>query len=51
MFDATNLASPDDPHMVRVVITLVDKSHLKEEWTLSAKGKETSHIFDLKKKA
>jgi len=51
MFDVTNMSSPDDAHMTALVITWVAKNHLKEVWTLREKGNETTHVFDLKKKA
>ncbi len=40
--DATNLASPDDPHMHGLVITFNDKDHFTQEWTLRANGKDTA---------
>ncbi len=41
--DATNLASPDDPHMHGLVITFNDKDHFTQDWTLRANGKDAPH--------
>lgn len=41
--DATNLASPADPHMHKMVLTLVDKDHFNEQWFFSINGKDTDH--------
>jgi hypothetical protein len=49
--DATNLASPDTPHMQRVVFTFVDANHHTEEWHFAAPGKEMIEKFDLQKKS
>ena len=49
--DAMNLASPDTPHMQKLVLTLVDDNHHTEEWTFSANGKEHKEIFDLHRKS
>ncbi len=49
--DATNLASPDAPHMHRMVLTLVDENHHTEEWTFMDHGKEHSEMFDLHRKS
>jgi len=49
--DATNLPSPDAPHMHRMVLTLIDENHHTEEWTFVDHGKEHKEIFDLRRKS
>lgn len=49
--DATNLASPDAPHMHRVVFSFIDASHHTEEWHFAVGGKEMVETFDLQKKS
>jgi hypothetical protein len=36
--------------MVGLVLTLVDKDHLKQEWTYSNKGKTSTDLFEFKRK-
>jgi hypothetical protein len=48
--DATNLASPDEMHMVRLVVTFDDADHLTQEWTERAKGKDNTAAFQLTRK-
>ncbi len=38
--DATNMKSPDDPHISRVRFDLQDKNHVTQVWGWSDKGKE-----------
>jgi len=38
--DATNLASPADGHMHKMVLTLRDKDHFSEQWFFSQGGKD-----------
>ena len=45
--DATNLATPDDGHMQRVVFTVIDANHHTEDWTFADHGKEMKEFFDL----
>src|SRR5215831_7020207 len=42
--DATNLASPDDGHMHKMVLTLIDDNHHTEEWTYVNHGKEMKEV-------
>jgi len=49
--DATNLASPDAPHMHKMVLTLIDENHHTEEWTFVDHGKEHKELFDLRRKS
>ena len=38
--DATNLSSPDAGHMRNLVVTLVDKDHLTQQWSWHEKSKD-----------
>lgn len=38
--DATNITSPDDARMQKLVLTFRDKDQFTQEWTLRAKGKD-----------
>jgi hypothetical protein len=50
--DATNLASPDAPHMKQVVFNLIDATHHTEEWHFATgTGKDMVETFDLQKKS
>ena len=49
--DATNLASPDAPHMVGLKITLVDGNHHWEDWTFLANGETRTTRFEFHRKA
>ena len=51
MMDATNLASPKDPHMSKLVVMFKDADHFSQEWTMSQDGK-TAHVakFDFERK-
>lgn len=49
--DATNLASPDDGHMHKLVVTFQDKDHFTQEWTWWEKSKEAgTHVFQFERK-
>lgn len=51
MFDATNLASNNDAHMRKLVITWTDKDHINAAWTMSKDGKDgETGIFKLTRK-
>ena len=50
-FDATNLASPDDGHMQKMILTILDENHHTEEWVFADHGKEHKMVFDLHRKA
>lgn len=43
--DATNLATPADPHMHKVIFTVQDNDHFTQEWVLSKEGKEMPMAF------
>jgi hypothetical protein len=49
--DATNLASPTAPHMVRVRFTFVNANHHTEDWTFMANGQKTTRRFDFHRKS
>ena len=48
--DATNLASPDDGHMTRLVLSMTDANHHTEEWIYSDHGKQEKEVFQLWRK-
>ena len=48
--DATNLASPDDGHMTRLVLSMPDTNHHTEEWIYSDHGKQEKEVFQLWRK-
>jgi len=41
----TGLRSPEEGHMVRLVLMMVDKDHLTQEWTFEQNGKAQSDVF------
>lgn len=41
--DGTNLASPADAHMHKMVLTFQDKDHYSETWSFYKDGKEMMH--------
>jgi hypothetical protein len=47
--DATNLKSPSDGHMHGLRLTPEDDTHLTQEWTWRAEGKDTPHVFRLER--
>ena len=49
--DATNLASPDAPHMKSVTFNFIDENHHTEEWRFAMQGKEMVERFDLQRKS
>ena len=48
--DATNIASPEQMRMSRLVMTFPDSDHLIEEWTAKAGDKEHVGKFNLTRK-
>lgn len=49
--DATNLASPADGHMRKLVLKIQDKDHFTEQWFFSQGGKDNQHgVFQLTRK-
>jgi len=49
--DATNLSSPDAPHMVGLKITFLNANHHYEDWTFFQKGQKSTSRFDLHRKS
>lgn len=47
---ATNLKSPDDGHMVGLVVRLQDKDHFTQTWTFQEKGKKQTEKFTFTRK-
>jgi hypothetical protein len=43
--DATNLKSKKDAHINGLTITIKDKDHIFQEWSMVGKGKETRETF------
>lgn len=48
--DATNLPSPDAPHMVGLTLKLLDANHHIQTWTFAMNGKPQSEEFDYRRK-
>ncbi len=48
--DATNLATPDAPHMDHVKFTIIDADHHIEEWSYLDNGKIATGRFDFRRK-
>ena len=49
--DGTNIASPDDGHMRKLVLMIQDKDHFTEQWFFAQKGKDDDHgIFQFTRK-
>jgi hypothetical protein len=48
--DATNLPSPDAPHMVGLTLKILDANHHIQTWTFLADRKTESENFDLRRK-
>jgi hypothetical protein len=49
--DATNLPTPDAPHMVGLKVTFVDANHHIEDWTYLQDGKKSTSRFEFHRKA
>jgi hypothetical protein len=47
---ATNLASPEDMHMHRMVLQIDDADHFSETWTMRAKGQDIKQTFSFTRK-
>lgn len=50
LISVSGLKSPDAGHMTGLVLTLVDKDHLKQEWTYWNKGKSATDAFEFFRK-
>lgn len=46
----TGMKTPDEGHMVGLVLTLYDKDHLTQEWKYQDKGKTSAELFQFKRK-
>ena len=46
----TGLKTPDDDHMVGLVLTLSDKDHLTQEWKYQSKGKISGNLIQFTRK-
>jgi len=49
LVDATNLSSPNAPHMRKLVLSFPDKDHLTHEWTLRASGQDKTEVFSFER--
>ncbi len=47
--DATNLKTKNDPHMNRLVISIMDENHFSQEWFMSGGGSENSVVFQFER--
>jgi len=47
--DATNLSSPDAPHMHHLVISMPDANHHTEQWTFLDHGKEMTETLSMQR--
>ena len=50
LVSVSGLKSPDAGHMVGLVLTLVDKDHLKQDWTYTDKGKTSTDSFEFRRR-
>ncbi len=49
--DATNLSSPADGHMERLVVSFDDPDHFTQEWTFKAKGQRQTDVFRFERRS
>jgi len=47
--DATNLASPAEGHMERLVVSFLDPDHFTEEWTFRVKDQKQVELFNFQR--
>lgn len=48
--DATNLASPKDPHMKNLLVKFKDNDHFSQEWTMLMEGGTEHHaVFEFER--
>jgi|SRR6516225_19110 len=50
LVSVSGLKTPDEGHMVGLVLTVVDKDHLTQEWIYQDKGKTSTEVFQYKRK-
>jgi len=48
--DATNLSSPAEGHMERLVVSFDDPNHFTQEWTFKAKEQKQTDVFRFERK-
>src|SRR5262249_37732495 len=46
----SGMKSPDEAHMVGLVLTLVDRDHITQEWKYTDKGKTEGEVFEYTRK-
>jgi hypothetical protein len=46
----SGMKSPEEGHMVGLVLTLVDRDHLTQEWKYLDKGKTAAEVFEYRRK-
>jgi hypothetical protein len=51
LVSVSGMKTPDEGHMVALVLTLVDKDHLTQEWKYQEKGKTGTELFQFRRKA
>jgi hypothetical protein len=49
LVDVTNLSSPNEGHMKKLVVTFVDRNHFTQEWTWTQKGKEKTEVINFER--
>ncbi len=49
--DATNLSSPSDGHMERLVVSFVDPDHFTQEWTFKVKDQKQVDVFNFQRRS
>jgi hypothetical protein len=47
----TGMKSPEEGHMVRLVLMIADKDHLTQEWTFLENGKAQTEVFRYTRKS
>ena len=47
----TGMKSPDEAHMVGLILTMPDKDHFTQQWTYKDKGKEQANVFKFTRKS
>src|SRR5215475_8388995 len=50
LVSVSGLKSPDAGHMTGLVLTLIDKDHLKQDWTYTDKGKTSTNSFEFRRR-
>lgn len=51
LVNVSGLKTPDEGHMVGLILTLVDKDHLTQEWKfLNNKGKTSAELFEFRRR-